>query len=1668
MALSKRQDIDVSASQIGGYEIVREIGTGATSRVYLARKESQEFALKVMRNDLGGDSINHALRFRKEAETLQRMKHPSLVKIIELGESAGLPFVAMELLQGQELSAWLKTNKFDEASLIEFAIGLAGALAEVHRNGIVHRDIKPDNIFVTPPFHPKLIDFGFAEGHANLRSMSSEAVGTFVYAAPEQSGVLNAPVDATSDLYSLGVVLFQCAAGQPPFASEDVSELLKKHLEEKPPNLRELNPSIGRIFTMIVEKLLAKAPTDRYQTAEGLIADLTDLSTLAEKLKNDGHVLLGQRDFKIGRQNEMPLLGRETEMELLESVVLQGGLDSGSGFLIEGEPGSGKSYLIKKFIDRIADKKGTVLSGKCQIAEQTPLGPLREAVESYLREMQFLPEQDQTERLNNLSSVAKGREIYVRRLSRGIAQRLNLAISEESEQKSISQEEFFSGLAEFFTAFAKIQTRIVLHIDDVQWLDQASLGVLTLIQERLQESPLVLLATARNDPASQDALTRVLSLWSSGRIRKLSLRPLSPESLKEIVRAQLGGHKIDENVDERLATKANGNPFVVSQYVYAKLDARIMHREADHWVVDTARLDDLIVSADVSDLILARMRNLSQETRDVLQLAATIGNKFEDSLVRQVLKNDPLADRALVEASRANLIEQSGADRYAFVHDRILEALLSDLDPERRRTLHQNIAESMDTGTTAVDFYALASHYAQGQRNKLPARAYQTCFEAGEQSLENFANDDALEFLEAAHEIATGPLASSPPTNLLALHQTLGMAYWRKGMGKKAIEHCELVLKLSQEPLIQAQVRAMMTNIYFNENQGSKGWKESELGLRVMGTRFPSNRLLSILLNAYYWAKYRIVAFFQWGFGRATGDELTQRRVLMQLYGPSTFASFVGLRFDVTAQLVPRMLYQLHRLGERLETVPGWAFYSLWLGFHRQGQACLAMAERSIEIAQRAGDNQMIAQARFYAGFGIHWAGLTKQAEEFQRSSLLSFGRWMAPRWYISTANDLAGNNLLVRGLAREALTIADLCQKKAESTRNLSPIAVSKSLALGVYSVLGQEREADKRLKELIEIYQKIPQGSLDWCWFHAHRTLMQLERGELIPEIDTWAENFLKLNVDAKRAPLFFKTMYLYTAHAALQRVIGADAHMQIMAKPFFRKSMSQLKVVAGAMPHWLCHYWALLADFQLHNGKVARAERSLAKAQEYAIAGGSPWGLFMVERSRAHLARLRGNQEVAFKHANKAAQIASENGWGQREGRIRQEFQSEFAAQKARRPTSDGSNTSDEILQRQIETLLAISRVSAQHNGDLQELVNSTLDELVRIFSADRAIIVIKKEDGSSDTFGRDSGARQIQDVKGFSSTVLEKVMLEKTSIIVSGTGEGALIGSESIVAQDLRSIIAAPLLYRQKTLGAIYLDSKMSNGLFTADDRRLLEGVVNQIAVFIEAASNYNKLQALLEVSLASSAVLDPEAQARIALDEIISMMGAQRGLLFLKNDAGNLDLVLARDSQRKDITGIRGYSSTVVNRTLTDLKPILVTGSEEGELIGSKSAVVHDLRSIMAAPLVHKGLAQGVLYLDSQIAKGGFNPEDVRLLTGVANLITIAFVTAKITKLEIERRNLEKNLELTGQVQSLLLPHKINFESEEFSLVGHYQPAEQSGGDWWFFERLHNGSPVIVV
>lgn len=1655
--------------EIAGYRVSRMLGEGATSRVYAVERDGRTFALKLMRNDLKGDLTSFALRFRKEAETLGRMNHPSLVKVLELGEVESIPYVVMELLKGTELSAIINQRSMSEKEVLLIARGIAGALAVVHRNGIIHRDIKPDNIFVDENGNPKLIDFGFAEGQANIAGVSQETVGTLLYSSPEQSGLTKDSVGASSDLYSLGCVLFECAAGRPVFGDLPINELLQKRMAESAPELRSINSSIGPVLSGIVAKLLEREPKNRYQAAEGVLSDLSDIEALTAEFKEKGTLSLGQRDFKIGGQSELPLLGRSTEFDLLKSQLERAKTGSGMGFIIEGEPGSGKSFLIKKFLESVEQNQTLILSGKCQIAEQTPLGPLRETIDTYLRQLHSRGNATFAAAAAQMKTAAASIEVSVRRLSRGLAEILGTEEDSGREQgQTQSQDKFFSDICQFFTALAKIHGHLVLHIDDVQWLDQASLGILSLLQERLKETPVILLTTARNDQASRESLEKVAAQWTgAGTVRRLNLQPLGREAIDGIVQAQLGGKSLAPSVIDRLAAKANGNPFAISQFIYAMVDARILQRSAGEWTVDESRLDKLIVSADVVELILSRIGSLSAEARKALRVAAAIGNKFEESVLREIVGADI---GALSEAVRANLIEVGGQGRYSFVHDRILEALLRDLPSEELSALHQRIAETLDRGGGPTDIYALASHYSQGQWSKNPRRSYQVIFEAGRLSMENFAIDDAIDFLEVAKEISQGPLASEPPKDLESLHESLGVGYFRKGFPKKAIEHCEQVLRMTNEQLVAARTRAVLTNVYLNENQGKEGWRESELGLASLGTRFPKSKIMAAIYTAAWWVIYYLANKLNIGYGRASGEEVKQRRVALSLYGPSTLASFVGLRYELTEQLMPRMLYQLHRMGNRLESVPGIAFHALWLGVHQDREGSVARAKQAMEIAERFSDNILLGHARFFSGFGIHWSGQPQLAEKFQKETLLSYGRWLPPRWYISTANDLTGNNLLVRGLAREALTIADLNQKRAAATKTLSSIAVGQSLALGVYAILGNEHEVERSLKELQETYAKIPPTSLDWCWNIAHVTLTYLERNQNVPNLDQLIEHYSSLKVNPRWAPLFYKTAYLYLAYASMRAYITADQAEISRAKARFQKCFQNFKLAASNMPHWLCHGEIMNAEIAIFEGRPAEAERFLQKAQAFAEESDSAWGKFQVNRCRAIMARSVKDQDKTIHFAMAAEAIASENSWKLREALIRREFQAEFALRKTRNSAkSETSDATHEALQRQIETLLSVSRVAAQNNGDQKQLISSTLDELVRIFAADRAVLLLYKGDGELQQFGRDSGGQDLPKLADFSSTVVQKVLKDRKSIIVSGTADGAVIGSASVVLQDLRSIMSTPLIYRNKLLGAIYLDSRMSNGLFEKDDVRLLEGVSNQIAVFMEAASTASKMRGLLELSLAAGVMLDPKAQSRIALDECISILGAQRAFLFLSQEGSEeLTLSVARDNKKADLTEVKGYSSTILKKAVSEGQPILVTGTEEGELLGSRSAVVNDLRSIMVAPLVSKGKNLGALYLDSQIAKGGFSPEDVKVLVGVSNQIAIALITAQVAKLEIERRELEKDLEVTGTVQNLLLPERNDFISGDISLFGHFQPTARSGGDWWWHQVLPNGNILLIV
>src|SRR4051812_30200064 len=328
-----------TAPQIPGFQVTDLLGQGAMSNVFRGTRDGRPYAIKVMRADRQQHDVDAALRFRREAAAIARLDHPGLVKVVEVGESQGQPFLVMELVEGESLEKRLERGPLSETEWLAVARSVATGLSEVHLHGLIHRDLKPANVILLPNGQAKVIDFGFVGNVEEQESEQSEVIGTFLYCAPEQSGMLKRRVDSRSDIYALGAILYECATGRPPFQAKDLGELLKMHAAIRSPDAHQVTPTVRPTIALILNKLLAKDPDDRYQTCSGLLADLENLAELEAAQKFGRPVVLGSRDGHLHAGFEVPLVGRATEMTALGKYWAQARAGQGAMIQIEGEGG---------------------------------------------------------------------------------------------------------------------------------------------------------------------------------------------------------------------------------------------------------------------------------------------------------------------------------------------------------------------------------------------------------------------------------------------------------------------------------------------------------------------------------------------------------------------------------------------------------------------------------------------------------------------------------------------------------------------------------------------------------------------------------------------------------------------------------------------------------------------------------------------------------------------------------------------------------------------------------------------------------------------------------------------------------------------------------------------------------------------------------------------------------------------------------------------------------------------------------------------------------------------------------------------------------------------------------------------------------------------------------
>jgi serine/threonine-protein kinase len=265
-----------AAERIGRYRLHREIGRGAMGIVYLGEDEAlgRSVAIKTILASMDAEEqAGYLARFRQEAKALGGLNHPNIITVYEFGDEGGVAYLAMEYLAGRELRDMISKKQLDLVSAVEIAAQVAEGLAFAHSHGIVHRDVKPGNVMVIAGNRAKIMDFGIARVRkSDVKTHTGLLLGSPKYMAPEQ--VMGRPVDSRSDIFSLGVVLYEMLAGSPPFNADEIPAIMYHVCNTKPPPPSANNLGVTRALDLIVARAMEKEPEARYQDAAMMAADL--------------------------------------------------------------------------------------------------------------------------------------------------------------------------------------------------------------------------------------------------------------------------------------------------------------------------------------------------------------------------------------------------------------------------------------------------------------------------------------------------------------------------------------------------------------------------------------------------------------------------------------------------------------------------------------------------------------------------------------------------------------------------------------------------------------------------------------------------------------------------------------------------------------------------------------------------------------------------------------------------------------------------------------------------------------------------------------------------------------------------------------------------------------------------------------------------------------------------------------------------------------------------------------------------------------------------------------------------------------------------------------------------------------------------------------------------
>ncbi|MEO8146008.1 MAG: AAA family ATPase [Bacteroidia bacterium] len=840
------------------------------SLIYLEEKEGKKTIRKILRSDAPEPDL--VVRFNNEYEFTKDLQIPGIRKALALQKDHDHLAIVFEYIDGITLDEAFIGKDRPLTEILNAFIQIADTLGKLHLKGIIHKDINGRNIlWIEKEKQPLIIDFGISNRLdlvSNNLGNPDKIKGTLTHMSPEQTGRVNRKIDSRSDLYSLGVTMYQILTGKLPFESNDSLELVHFHIAKSVPLAHLENKKVPPVISAIIAKLMAKNAEDRYQSAFGLKHDLVQCVEQLAKSEKIKEFKIGMQDFSGKFQIPQKLYGRDEEVKTLLKAFERVGKGSTELFLVAGYSGVGKSVLISELYKPITEHRGYFVGGKFdQYQRNIPYYAIIHAFTEFCQ-LILTEKKESLDQWRKIISESVGENGRV--LTDLIPELENVIGTQPEIVKLESQEalnRFNIVFQNFIKTISKPEHPFVLFIDDLQWADVGSLNLIkSLVTDTRNPYLLVIGAYRSNEVNAGHPLLAMIDDAAKDKavINTIELKPLLEEHLFQIIKESL---LVDDDAAHQLTqivfSKTLGNAFFTIEFLKSLNQLGLVRYNFDQrkWEVNFEAIKKKGITNNVVELLVSKIKVLPAATQNVLKLASCIGGLF-DLRILSVINNKTIKETLaqLWIAVEEGLLVPVG-EKYQYVdfiednsdykiemefpHDRIQQAAYSLMNEGDHAQIHLEIGRLLLKHRDADDetIFDIVNHCNEGVKliksEKEKSQLAKLNLKAALQARDSSAYGSALNYVLVSKELAGDEVWKKDYPFALKLNKAAAEIEYLNGNFETSENLIHVCLEKANTPAEKSDIYFMLMQNQSNRTKYYEAIDSARQGLKLLDFVFP-------------------------------------------------------------------------------------------------------------------------------------------------------------------------------------------------------------------------------------------------------------------------------------------------------------------------------------------------------------------------------------------------------------------------------------------------------------------------------------------------------------------------------------------------------------------------------------------------------------------------------------------------------------------------------------------------------------------------------------------------------------------------------------------------------------------------------------------------------------